>query len=86
MIKVRYNALPLDGNLQNQFLNTEKNNTAEEYVKALEHYITGKRCSFHPYRVQEIVVSTDSVRKFSVTKNDFCCDTFSQSIDLDLKK
>ena len=74
--------LPLDGSLASQISNSLRNEAAETYVKSLEVFLRGKVCSLHPRLNQEIVVTTELSRKPSVTKNDFCCDRFMESVDL----
>jgi hypothetical protein len=82
MIKIILNSLPLDGSLASQLSNTKLNDAAESYVKSLQSFTKGKVCSLHPRMNQEITVSAELTRKFTVVKNQFCCDRFSDSIDL----
>lgn len=82
MIKVTLNTLSLDGPLASQISNSKLNEAAEAYVKSLEVFLRGKTCSSHPRMNQEITVTAEVSRKMSVVKNDFCCDGFSESVDL----
>jgi hypothetical protein len=82
MIKITLNTLPLDGSLASQINNSKRNDSAEAYVKVLEVFLRGRVCSLHPRMNQEIIVTTELSKNLSVVKNGFCCDRFSESVDL----